>query len=409
MSGSDDIRLAAIRAGGREVRAGEGEELVAAPTLTSVRAYPNLDALDAAMEADPRVYRRHGNETVGMLESLLATLETPPGGVSPIARVTASGQSALALLVSAAMMSGRRRVVLVRPSYGGLEALLLGPLAALGVATTVVDLPPPPQSCDVGALVAAVMGRDVALVVAEVVTNPLLGVVDIPAVAAAAHDGGALCLVDSTLATPFLFQPLAFGADAVMHSLTKHLSGHSDVLGGVALAAADSEIGDWLDAHSRTLGAVLSPFDAWLTLRGLRTAPLRVERGTATAASLTVAVAAHPAVAAVHHPGTRGDDDALLAKRLLPRGGGPMVSIDIRGGRSAAGRVVRALDGIRLAPSLGDVSTTVSHPVSTSHRHLSAAALAALGISDGLLRFSVGIEDQAALQAELCAALDAAG
>lgn len=260
-----------------------------------------------------------------------------------------------------------------------------------------------------GALVADVMGRDVALVVTEVVTNPLLGVVDIPAVAAAAHSGGALCLVDSTLATPFLFQPLAFGADAVMHSLTKHLSGHSDVLGGVALASLDCEIGDWLDGHSRSLGAVLAPFDAWLTLRGLRTAPLRVERGTATAASLAGAVAAHPAVAAVHHPGIRAGDDAALAQQLLPRGGGPMLSIDVRGGRSAAGRVVRALDGIRLAPSLGDVSTTVSHPVSTSHRHLSAEALAALGISDGLLRFSVGIEDEPALRAELIAALDTAG
>jgi methionine-gamma-lyase len=391
------------------VRGDAGEDLVAAPALTSVRAYPNLDALDAAMEADPRVYRRHGNETVEMLESLLATLDTPPGSAAPIARVTASGQSALALLVSAAMMSGRRRVVLVRPSYGGLEALLLGPLAAFGVTTTIVDLPPPPASCDVGALVAAVMGRDVALVVAEIVTNPLLGVVDIPAVAAAAHDGGALCLVDSTLATPFLFQPLAFGADAVMHSLTKHLSGHSDVLGGVALAAVNSEIGDWLDGHSRSLGAVLSPFDAWLTLRGLRTAPLRVERGTATAASLAATMARHPAVAAVHHPGARGGGDAVLAERLLPRGGGPMVSIDMRGGRAAAGRVVRALEGIRLAPSLGDVSTTVSHPVSTSHRHLSPEALAGLGISDGLLRFSVGIEDEPVLQAELAAALDAAG
>lgn len=409
MSDTRDIRLTAIRAGGREVGGDLGEELVAAPSLASVRAYPDLDSLDAAMEADPRVYRRHGNETVGMLERVLAALETPPDGPTPLARVTASGQSALALLVSAAMMSGRRRVVLVRPSYGGLEALLVGPLAAFGVTTTVVDLPPPPARCDVGALVAAVMGPDVALVVAEIVTNPLLGVVDVPAVAAAAHNGGALCLIDSTLATPFLFQPLAFGADAVMHSLTKHLSGHSDVLGGVAIASVDSDMGDWLDGHCRSLGAVLAPFDAWLTLRGLRTAPLRVERGTASAASLAAALAVHPAVGAVHHPGVRGGDDAALARRLLPLGGGPMLSIDLHGGRQAAGRVVRALEGIRLAPSLGDVSTTVSHPVSTSHRHLSAEALAALGISDGLLRFSIGIEDEPTLRRELLAALDGAG
>jgi methionine-gamma-lyase len=359
------------------------------------------------MEADPRVYRRDGNETVALLEATLAALETPPGGATPVARVTASGQSALALLVTAAAMSGRRRVALVRPCYGGTEALLLGPLAALGLTTTVVDLPPGGAS-DVGALVGDVVGTDLAMVVVEIVTNPLLGVVDVPAVAAAAHSGGAVCLVDSTFATPFLFQPLAFGADLVMHSLTKHLSGHSDVLGGVAVAAASSDAAGWLGAHSRALGAVLAPFDAWLTLRGLRTAPLRVERGSATAAALASALAGHPAVLALHHPGMGGSADAELAARLLPRGGGPMLSIDVRGGRSAAGRVVRALAGVRLAPSLGDVSTTVSHPATTSHRHLGAQAREALGISDGLLRFSIGIEDEPVLRAELTTALDAA-
>jgi methionine-gamma-lyase len=403
------LAVEAIRAGSRHGRDPQGEDLVSGPALASVRAYPDLEALDAAMEADPRVYRRHGNETVAMLEAVLARLETPAGGAAPLARVTASGQAAVALVVSAAVMSGRRRVVLVRPSYGGTEALLLGPLGGLGVATTVVDLPPPPAAVDVGALVGEVMGADVALVVVEIVTNPLLGVVDVAAVAAAAHGGGASCLVDSTLTTPFLFQPLAHGADAVVHSLTKHLSGHSDVLGGVALAAPDSEIADWLDAHCRTLGAVLGPFDAWLTLRGLRTAPLRVERGTESAAWLAAELAAHPAVAAVHHPGIRGGADAELAARLLPRGGGPMLSLEVCGGRGPAGRVVRALDGIRLAPSLGDVSTTVSHPATTSHRHLGSEALASLGISDGLLRFSIGIEDRGVLLTELTAALDAAG
>lgn len=406
MSPGEDIRLAAIRGGGRPFAGVEGADLVASPSLGSVRAYPDLDALDAAMEADPRVYRRYGNESVALLEATLAALETPPGGPTPEARVTASGQAALALLVSAAAMSGRRRVVVVRPCYGGTEALLLGPLAAMGVSTTLVDLPPSGSGGDVGTLVASAAGRDVALVVVEIVTNPLLGVVDVPAAAAAAHDCGAVCLVDNTFTTPFLFQPLAFGADLVLHSLTKHLSGHSDVLGGVAIAAADSEAAGWLDAHSRALGAVLSPFDAWLTLRGLRTAPLRVERGTATAASLAVTLAAHPAVAAVHHPAV--GEDAALAARLLPSGAGAMLTLEVAGGRAGAGRVVRALRGIRLAPSLGDVSTTVSHPATTSHRQLSAQARAALGISDGLLRFSIGIENEAVLRGELEAALDAA-
>ncbi|GAC1576052.1 MAG: methionine gamma-lyase [Candidatus Dormibacteria bacterium] len=403
-----DRRLAAIRAGGGPETGPGGADLAAGPSLSSVRAYPDLDALDAAMEADPRVYRRHGSESVALLEATLAALEMPDGGTAPVARVTASGQAALLLLVSATMMSGRRRVVVVRPCYGGTESLLVGPLAALGVSTTMVDLPPPPAPTDVGARLGRVLGADVALVVVEVVTNPLLRVVDVTAAAEAAHAVGAVCAVDSTLTTPFLFQPLVVGADLVMHSLTKHLGGHSDVLGGVALAAAGSEAADWLDAHSRAIGAVLSPFDAWLTLRGVRTAPLRVERGTASAAALAAALADHPAALAVHHPGTRGGEDAALTARLLPRGGGPMLSIDVRGGLPAASRVVRALHGVRLAPSLGDVSTTVSHPSSTSHRTLSPQARAALGISDGLLRFSVGVEDEAVLIGELRAALDAA-
>jgi cystathionine gamma-synthase len=406
---SDDIRLAAIRAGALPGGGVEGTDLVAPPSLSAARSYPDLAALDAAIEADPRAYRRHGNESVALLESTLASLETPPGGAAPLVRVTASGQAALLLLVTAAAMSGRRRVVLVRPCYGATEALLTGPLGALGISTTVVDLPPAGAQADVGALVSAVAGPDVATVVVEVVTNPLLTVVDVPAVAAAAHDCGAVCLVDSTFATPFLFQPLAHGADLVLHSLTKHLGGHSDVLGGAAIASAGSEAADWLDSTSRSLGAVLSPFDAWLTLRGIRTAPLRVERGSATAASLASVLKSHPGVLAVHHPAARGGDDAALVARLMPRGIGPMLSIDVRGGRVAAGRVVRELAGIRLAPTLGDVSTTVSHPATTSHRHVSAEAREALGISDGLLRFSIGIEEEAVLLAELSAALSAAG
>jgi cystathionine beta-lyase/cystathionine gamma-synthase len=177
----------------------------------------------------------------------------------------------------------------------------------------------------------------------------------------------------------------------------------------VAVAAAGSEVAGWLDSHSRSIGAVLSPFDAWLALRGLRTAPLRVERGSASAAALAVALSGHAALEAVHHPVVRAGAAAEVAARLLPRGSGPMLSLDIRGGRGGAGRVVHRLKGIRLAPSLGDVSTTVSHPATTSHRHLSAEARHSLGISDGLLRFSVGIEDEPVLRAELEAALDAEG
>lgn len=406
MSADDELALIASRAGGRAAADDSGEDAVAELSLASVRTYPNLDALDAAMEADPRVYRRYGNSTVSLLETALAALEGV-GGETPVARATASGQAALALLISAAMSRGRRRVVLVRPCYGGTESLLLGPLAGMGVTTTIVDLPAPTENA-AGQLVAAALGSDVAAVVAEVVTNPLMGVVDVPAVCEAAHCSGAICIVDATLATPFLFRPLAHGADAVVHSLTKHLSGHSDVLGGAVLVSTQCPAADWLDAHCRALGVALGPFDAWLTLRGLRTAALRMERASASAAALAASLSSHPAVAAVHYPGARGAADRELADRLLPDGAGAMLSLELHGGLVAAGSVVRALRGVRLAPSLGDVSTTVSHPASTSHRQLSRQARAALGISDGLLRFSVGVEPLHLLEQELRTALSAA-
>lgn len=409
----DRQALLAIRSGGGVTDSEGGADLVAPLSLTAVRAYRDLDALDVAMGGDGREYRRHGNESVALLERLLGALEqpgeaAPAAGSQPLARATASGQAAILLLLAAAAMAGRRRVVLVRPCYGATEALLTGPLGAMGMSTTLVDLPPPPAEADAGQLVAAACGAGgggVAAVVVESVTNPLITVVDVPAVVAAAHAHGAACIVDSTFTTPFLLRPLALGADAVMHSLTKHLGGHSDVLGGVAVVAGGSSLADWFDACSRSLGAVLSPFDAWLVLRGLRTAPLRVERGTASAATLATALAGHPALQAVHHPAVRGGADAALARRLLPRGVAPMLGLEVHGGRAGAAEMIRALGTIRLAPSLGDVSTTVSHPASTSHAALGPAARELLGIGDGLLRVSIGIEPAAVLVAEVGEAL----
>src|SRR5439155_9364335 len=203
----------------------------------------------------------------------------------PVARATASGQAALALGLSLLAAPGRRRVVVVRPCYGGTDALVGGPLGNLGLQLATVDLPPAGES-DHGALVAASLRDDVAAVVVEVISNPMMTVVDVPAVAAACRAAGAACIVDSTFATPFLFQAFAHGADMVFHSLTKHLSGHSDVLGGMLLVSEDSPAAGFLDGFSRLFGAVLSPFDAWLALRGLRTASLRLERCSANAAAL---------------------------------------------------------------------------------------------------------------------------
>ncbi|HUZ70087.1 MAG TPA: PLP-dependent aspartate aminotransferase family protein [Candidatus Saccharimonadales bacterium] len=384
----------------------EGVDLVAPISLAAVRAYADLPAVDEAMEGR-HSYRRYGGVNPELLEAALVELETVPGRPAPVARVTSSGQAALLIAMTLLVTPTRRRVVLLRPCYGGTESLLAGPLGTLGVQLTTVDVPVGGAG-DHGELVTPALGADVAAVVTEVITNPLVGLIDVPAVAAAARRAGAACIVDATFAPPMLFQAFAHGADLVIHSLTKHLSGHSDVLGGALLVSTDHPCSDWLDAHARLLGCNLSPFDAWLALRGLRTAGLRIERSTENAAALATFLSGRSELAAVHYPGRHGAEDAALAQRLLPRGCGAMLSIDLHGGSGAADVFIRALDGVRLAPSLGDVSTTISHPASTSHRALSPQQRQALGIGDGLIRVSTGIEHIDDLTAEFDAALVAA-
>jgi cystathionine beta-lyase/cystathionine gamma-synthase len=394
------------RAGLGRGAGGEGSDLVAPISVASVRAYADLPSVDEAMEGR-NSYRRYGGGNPQLLETALVELETIPGRPAPVARVTSSGQAALLMATTLVVTPSRRRVVVVRPCYGGSESLLGGPLGNLGVQVTTVDLPADGGG-DHGALVAAVLGDDVAAVVTEVITNPLIGLVDVPAVAAAAHRAGAACIVDATFTPPVLFQAFARGADLVIHSLTKHLSGHSDVLGGALLVDSAHPSSDWLDAHARLLGVNLSPFDSWLALRGLRTAGLRIERSSENAAALSSFFAGRSELVAVHYPGLRDPRDAALARLLLPRGRGAMLSIDLRGGSGAADAFIRRLEGVRLAPSLGDVATTVSHPASTSHRALSPQQRAALGIGDGLVRISTGIEHIDDLTAEFDAALIAA-
>ena len=389
-----DPRTIAARAGSPEPPPPEGVPLVPPIGAATVYAYSDLDSVDAAMVGDRRVYRRYGSEAVALLENALAALETPGSEAQPpVARVTSSGQAALTLLLLSFAKPSRRRVVVVRPCYGGTDALVAGPLARVGMDLCTVDLPHPAEAgADHGRLVAAAVDARTCAVVCEVITNPLIGVVDVPAVVRAAHDAGTACIVDATFATPFLFQPFAHGADAVLHSLTKHLNGHSDVLGGVAMVRASHPAAERLDPTARLLGSVPGSFDAWLALRGLRTAALRIERATDNAARLAQWFATRSEVAATHYPGTRGPLDEELAGALLPRGRGPVLSIELAGGEVAVDRLLAALHLVRLAPSLGDVATTLSHPARTSHRSLEPAVRQRLGIGDGLLRVSAGVE-----------------
>ncbi len=395
----------AARAGTPEPAPG-GAPLVEPPALASVDAFPDLADLDRVMAGGATGYRRFGNPSVHRLEEALTALEGGGLDAPPLCRVTSSGQSALLLALSTLVESGRRRVVLLRPCYGGSESLITGPLAALGVEPVIVDLPPPGEVDRQLEAVAKVLSPSVAAVVAETIGNPLLGVLDLTALVDLCREAGVTTVIDNTFATPFLLRPLELGADIVFHSLSKQLSGHADVLGGAVMIRAGDPAAGRLEAHSRALGAVLAPFDAFLSLRGIRTAGLRVERGAANAAALARLASGHPAVAAVHYPGSRGPAEEALAARLLPRGRGSMLAIDL-GERARADRLLCELPEVRLAPSLGDVATTVSHPGVSSHRGLGPAQRQALGIGDGLLRFSVGIEAIEDLTAELRAALDA--
>ncbi len=382
-----------------------GVPLVEPPSLASVHAFVDLDDLDSAMAAGHGGYRRFGNPSVRRLEEALSALEGYGLHDPPACRVTSSGQAALLLAISTLVGPGRRRVVLLRPCYGGSESLLTGPLAALGVEPVIVDLPPPGAVGRQLEQVRKVLTPEVACVVAEAIGNPLMGVLDLPGLVELCRAAGAATVIDNTFATPFLLRPLELGADLVVESLSKQLSGHADVLGGAVAMRAGHPAAELLAAHSRFLGAVMAPFDAFLSLRGLRTAGLRVQRAAAGAAALAELATGHPAVAAVHYPGSRSPEEEALAAPLLPWGRGSMLALDL-GGRKRADLLLRSLPEIRLAPSLGDVATTVSHPGVSSHRGLSPAQRRSLGIGEGLLRFSVGIEEIADLTGELRAALD---
>jgi cystathionine beta-lyase/cystathionine gamma-synthase len=278
--------------------------------------------------------------------------------------------------------------------YGGSTELLtaLGP--AVGVQARFVP------AWDLAAVERAIGPGTRALLV-ETISNPLLRVPNLRALAELARARGIALLVDSTFTTPCLVRPLAHGATLVVHSVTKYLSGHGDVLGGVAVGSA--EVIERLHKLQVLLGGVLDPFAAWLALRGLRTLPLRMERQCDSAAKLATALAAMPGVRRVHHPELPSHPDHALARTLLARGGA-MVSFELADG-AAAGRCYDRLRVISRAASLGEVCSLVSHPASFSHGGLPPAERARLGIADGLLRLSVGIEDVADLEADLAQAL----
>ena len=334
-------------------------------------------------------YTRSGNPTRDQLGDALAALE---GGVGAV--VTASGMAAITLVLH--LLQPGDRLVVPHDGYGGSWRLFKA-LAAKGhFELAIADLTDPRA-------LAAALEPAPKLVWIETPSNPLLRITDLRFVIDAAHRAGALALVDNTFLSPALQTPIDFGADLVLHSTTKYLNGHSDVVGG-AVIARDPALHEQLVWWANALGLTGSPFDSFLTLRGVRTLDARLRVHGENAQGLAERLERHPAVSAVHYPGLPNHPGHALAQRQQ-RGAGAMISFELEGGEAA----VRAfLDGLRcytLAESLGGVESLVAHPASMTHAAMSAEARAVAGISDGLLRLSVGIESLDDLAADLEAGL----
>ncbi|HYF91189.1 MAG TPA: aminotransferase class I/II-fold pyridoxal phosphate-dependent enzyme [Symbiobacteriaceae bacterium] len=352
---------------------------------TSVYAFPDLDLVEAVQSGKTKayLYARNGQPNAEALEAAYAELE---GGEAAVSAATGMGAIFAVLF---AMLEPGAHAVISRDIYGATFALFEQELSRYQIQRTYVD------ASDLAAVEAA-MRPETKILYAESISNPTVQVADLPGLAAICRRHGVKLVVDNTFASPFVMRPLEHGADVVISSATKFLGGHSDLMAGVA--AGPKAV---MDAVRRTLvlnGAMLDPFAAWLTLRGIKTLHLRVERQCANALALAQFLARHPAVERVHYPGLQGH-------ALLPNGAGAMLSFIVRGGLAGANRVIRGLQLAEFVPSLGDVTTTVSHPVLTSHRAMSAPQREALGITEGLIRASVGVEAEADIIADFAAAL----
>jgi cystathionine beta-lyase/cystathionine gamma-synthase len=339
------------------------------------------------------VYTRYENPTTAALEAVVADLE---GGAEGLAAASGMGAIATVLL---SLASAGDHLVAQRDLYGGSWSLLAHTAPRFGIEVDFVD------AGDPGAVRAALRPTTKA-VYAETIANPTITVADLPALAEVAAGAGVPLVVDNTVASPYLCRPLEHGAAVVVHSATKYLGGHNDVVGGVAVFAdPERHAAAWRAMIE--LGASADPFAAWLVLRGIRTLALRMREHGANARLLAELLAAHPKVTRVHWPGLPGHPTAGLAAKLLDGDPG-MLSFDLAGGREAGRRFIEATRVAALAPSLGAVETLVSHPASTTHRQLDAGALAAAGIGEGMVRVSVGLEDGADLAEDFTRALEVA-
>jgi O-succinylhomoserine sulfhydrylase len=380
-----------IHGGSERTPYGETSE---AMFLTSGFIYDSAEQAEATFNGTETHYQysRFGNPTVAMLERRLALLEGAED-----CRATATGMAA----VNAAMLSHIRtgdHVVASRALFGSCHWIVSTLLPRYGISFEFVD------AGDMDAWRAA-LSRPTQLVLIESPSNPMLEIVDLTAVADLAHKAGALVVVDNVFATPLLQQPLHHGADVVVYSATKHIDGQGRVLGGAVLGRK-KWIEETLQPYIRNTGPALSPFNAWVLLKSLETLPIRVEAACARAAAVADFLAENPAVERVWYPARADHPQHALAMQQMSAGG-TLVTFEIAGGKAGAFRLLNALRLIAISNNLGDSRSLVTHPATTTHMRIGAEERARLGITDGVVRLSVGLEDVQDLRNDLGQALAA--
>ncbi|SFK61917.1 O-succinylhomoserine sulfhydrylase [Methylocapsa palsarum] len=379
-----------VHGGTQRSQFGETSEAI---FLTQGFVYPDMETAEARFKGDEPgyVYSRYANPTVTMFEERLALLEG-----AEAARATASGMAAVTTALMAQLKAGDH-VVAARALFGACLYVVEDLLPRFGVASTLVD------GADLAQWRAA-MRPETRIAFLESPTNPRLDVYDIAAIADIAHQNGARLVVDNVFASPILQKPMALGADCVVYSATKHIDGQGRCLGGAILGSSDL-IENEVHGFLRQTGPTMSPFNAWVLLKSLETLPLRVNQQMSNAARVADFLADHRQIRQVIYPGRPDHPQADIVQRQM-LGGGTLVALELSGGKAAAFAFANRLAIIKISNNLGDAKSLITHPATTTHQRLTPEARAVLGVNDGLLRLSVGLEDADDLIEDLAFALD---
>ncbi|MDR1644974.1 MAG: aminotransferase class I/II-fold pyridoxal phosphate-dependent enzyme [Tannerellaceae bacterium] len=361
--------------------------------MTSVFSFDDVESLDRVYEGLDKgyIYTRNGNPVHDALADIMSGIEEGEAALA-----YASGMGAISLSILAHVRAGDH-VIAAWALYGGSFQFIRSELARFDISVTFVD----PLKDDL----SAAFRSNTRLLYVETISNPTMEVVDLEVLAQVAHSHGAKLIVDNSFATPVICRPLLSGADVVVYSATKYIGGHSDVTAGIVVS--DRETINRIYASGLLFGPTLSPFDGWLLIRSLRTLELRIKQHSQNAGKLADYFATHPSIRTVYYPGLADSPTHAIAKRIFNNDlYGGMLSIDLDGGEPQARALLRTLETIKFVPSLAGVSTTTSYPAKTSHRALNDEELAKVGISKGLIRVSVGLEDADDIVAEFDAALN---